>query len=180
MARFVLVHGAFHGAWCWEPLVAELERRGHRAVGVDLPCDDPGATTMDNAKQVAHALGDADDVVVVGHSLGGIVAPVVATLRPVRTVVLLCALVPRPGRSLSEVMGSGPEWSTDEFNKLPRHVGDHGAVTWDLDVAVQAFYRACDPDQAQWAAARLKYSATHPAAGGVPGTGMASSYSRQA
>jgi pimeloyl-ACP methyl ester carboxylesterase len=156
MTTFALIHGAWHGSWCWEPLVAELERRGHRAVAVDLPCDDPSATTIDNAKQVAQALGDADDVVVVGHSLGGIVAPVVATLRPVRTVVLLCALVPRPGRSLSEVMGSEPECSTEEFNKLPRHVGDHGAVTWDLDVAVQAFYRACDPDTARWAAARLR------------------------
>src|SRR5205807_1207149 len=68
---FGLIHGAWHGAWCWEPLVAELERRGHRAMAVDLPCDDPAATTMDNAKLVADALGDADDVVVVGHSLGG-------------------------------------------------------------------------------------------------------------
>lgn len=156
MTTFGLIHGAWHGAWCWEPLVAELERRGHRAVAVDLPCDDPAATTLDNAKQVAHALGDADDVIVVGHSLGGIVAPVVATLRPVRKVVLLCALIPRPGRSLSEVMGAEPECTTEEFNNLPRHVGDHGAVTWDPDVAVQAFYRACDPETARWAAARLR------------------------
>jgi pimeloyl-ACP methyl ester carboxylesterase len=156
MSTFGLIHGAWHGAWCWEPLVAELERRGHSAVAVDLPCDDPAATTLDNAKQVAHALGDADDVIVAGHSLGGIVAPVVATLRPVRKVVLLCALVPRPGRSLSEVMGAEPECTTEEFNNLPRHVGDHGAVTWDLDVAVRAFFRACDPETAREAAARLR------------------------
>lgn len=156
MTAFGLIHGAWHGAWCWEPLVAELERRGHRAVAVDLPCDDPGATIMDNAKQVAHALGEADDVVVVGHSLGGIVAPVVPTLRPVRKVVLLCALVPRPGRSLSEVLGSEPECTTEEFNNLPRHFGDHGAVTWDPEVAAGLFFRACDPETARWAAARLR------------------------
>src|SRR5688572_33286323 len=79
---FTLIHGAWHGAWCWEPLVAELEGRGHRAMAVDLPCDDPTVTTIDNATQVVEALGDADEVVVVGHSLGGIVAPVVAQLRP--------------------------------------------------------------------------------------------------
>ncbi len=153
---FALIHGAWHGAWCWEPLTAELERRGHRAVAVDLPCADPAVTTIDNATQVVEALGDADDVIVVGHSLGGIVAPVVAQLRPVRKVVLLAALVPRPGRSLSAVMRSEPECTTEGFDKAPRHFGDRGAVTWDPDVAAGLFFRACDPETARWAAAHLR------------------------
>ena len=37
MSQFLLVHGAFHGAWCWRKTVAELERRGHRAKAIDLP-----------------------------------------------------------------------------------------------------------------------------------------------
>ena len=37
MTQFLLVHGAFHGAWCWQKLVAELEKRGHRAKAIDLP-----------------------------------------------------------------------------------------------------------------------------------------------
>ena len=37
MARFVLVHGAFGGAWCWEPVVQALERDGHEAIAIDLP-----------------------------------------------------------------------------------------------------------------------------------------------
>jgi alpha-beta hydrolase superfamily lysophospholipase len=37
MARFVLVHGAFHGAWTWRRTVAELEKRGHQAEAIDLP-----------------------------------------------------------------------------------------------------------------------------------------------
>jgi pimeloyl-ACP methyl ester carboxylesterase len=156
MTTFALIHGAWHGAWCWEPLVAELERRGHRAVAVDLPCDDPAATIVDNAKLVADSLGDADDVVVVGHSLGGITAAVVPLVRPVRKVVFLAALVPRPGRSLGEVMGSEPETTTEEFNKLPRHVDEDGSVWWDPEVAVQAFYRPCDPETARWAATRLR------------------------
>jgi pimeloyl-ACP methyl ester carboxylesterase len=156
VTTFGLIHGAWHGAWCWEPLIPELERRGHRAVAVDLPCDDASATTVDNAKLMADALGDADDVVVVGHSLGGLVAPVVAALRPVRKVVFLCALIPRPGRSLGEVMSSEPETTTKEFNALPRHVGDGGSVTWDPDVAGPFFYRACDPETVRWAAPRLR------------------------
>ena len=157
MATFGLIHGAWHGAWCWERLIPELERRGHRAVAVDLPCDDPAATTMDNAKLVADALASAsDDVVVVGHSLGGIVAAVLPLLRPVRTVVFLAALIPRPGRSLGEVMGSEPETTTEEFNRLPRHVGDDGSVWWDPEVAGPFFYRACPPGTAEWAAPLLR------------------------
>jgi pimeloyl-ACP methyl ester carboxylesterase len=156
MTTFGLIHGAWHGAWWWEPLAAELERRGHRAVAVDLPCDDPFATTMDNAELVSDALGDADDVVVVGHSLGGLVAAVVPLLRPVRKVVFLCALIPRPGRSLGEVMSSEPDTITEEFTNLPRHVGEHGSVTYDPDVAAPFFYRACDPETGRWAAARLR------------------------
>ena len=35
--RFILVHGGFHGAWCWERLVPELEACGHKALAIDLP-----------------------------------------------------------------------------------------------------------------------------------------------
>jgi pimeloyl-ACP methyl ester carboxylesterase len=160
MTTFALIHGAWHGAWCWYPLLPELQRRGHRAVAVDLPCDDPAATTLDNAKLVADSLTDAtdgnDDVVVVGHSLGGITAIVVPLLRPVRKVVLLAALVPRPGRSLGEVMASEPDTTTEEFSAVPRNVGDHGAVSWDPEIAAPFFYRACDPDTARWAASKLR------------------------
>jgi alpha-beta hydrolase superfamily lysophospholipase len=35
--RFVLIHGGFHGAWCWERTIPELERLGHEAIAIDLP-----------------------------------------------------------------------------------------------------------------------------------------------
>jgi pimeloyl-ACP methyl ester carboxylesterase len=37
-----LVHGSFHGAWCWDLLRPHLESRGHRVVAVDLPISEPG------------------------------------------------------------------------------------------------------------------------------------------
>ena len=40
MTTFALVHGAWHGAWCWERLIPELEQHGHAAIAIDLPCDD--------------------------------------------------------------------------------------------------------------------------------------------
>jgi thioesterase domain-containing protein len=68
MTTFGLIHGAFHGAWCWGPLEAELRELGHEAVAMDLPCDDPAAGAARYAEVVAEALGDRGPVVIVGHS----------------------------------------------------------------------------------------------------------------
>ena len=45
MATFVLIHGACHGAWCWEKLVPLLEARGHKVVAPDLPGSGEDRTT---------------------------------------------------------------------------------------------------------------------------------------
>jgi len=74
MTTFALIHGGAHGGWCWELLVPELEAHGHNAVTPDLPFEeDAGAKVW--AETVIGALDEAgagDDVIVVGHSLGGI------------------------------------------------------------------------------------------------------------
>ena len=87
MATFALVHGAWHGAWCWERLTPEREQEGHQVVAVDLPAEDPTAGLTRYAELTEEALGDADDVIVVGHSLGAGSIPIVATLRPIRHLV---------------------------------------------------------------------------------------------
>ena len=56
MATFGLVHGAWHGAWCWERVVPPLVARGHRVVAVDLPCEDPGTGCAGYAAVVEAAL----------------------------------------------------------------------------------------------------------------------------
>lgn len=100
MTTFALVHGAWHGAWCWERLTPELEARGHRVVAVDLPCDDPAETFSSYADVIVAALADEDDdVVLVAHSMGGLSMPIAAARRPVARMVFLCALIAAPGRS---------------------------------------------------------------------------------
>jgi pimeloyl-ACP methyl ester carboxylesterase len=66
MATFVLVHGAWHGAWCWHEVGRELEARGHRVETPHLPCDEPGLSVEDCVAFV----GSHPDAIVVGHSLG--------------------------------------------------------------------------------------------------------------
>ena len=82
----MLVHGAWHGAWCFERLSAELERRGHETWAPDLPCDQVGLTVHDYAAVV----GSHPDAIVVGHSLAGLTIPFV----PAAVSVFLAALVP--------------------------------------------------------------------------------------
>ena len=103
MTTFALVHGAWHGAWCWERLVGPLERRGHGALAIDLPVDDVDAGNGEYADVVAAFTAPAgDDVILVGHSLNGLILPLVAARRPVAALVYLCAFLPLEGKSLDD------------------------------------------------------------------------------
>ena len=103
VATFALVHGAWHDAWWWEFLGPLLQQAGHEVIAVDLPCEDGSATFDTYADGVCAALNRSDDnVVLVGHSLGGNTVPLVAARRPVRHVVYVCALMPDLGRSLGD------------------------------------------------------------------------------
>ena len=75
MTTFALVHGAWHGAWCYERLQAALDDLGHASLAMDLPVDDPDATFIDYAETALMAARDVgDDLVLVGHSLGSMPA----------------------------------------------------------------------------------------------------------
>jgi pimeloyl-ACP methyl ester carboxylesterase len=73
MTTFVLVHGAWHGAWCWTELARALVARGHVAETPHLPCDEPGLSV----EACAALVGSHPDAVVVGHSLGAQVVALV-------------------------------------------------------------------------------------------------------
>jgi pimeloyl-ACP methyl ester carboxylesterase len=115
MTTFALMHGGQHGGWCWELLTPELEAAGFGVVAPDMPIDDPAAGAAEWAGAVAAALdGVSDDVVAVAHSMGGLALPVLASLRPVRHMVFLGAMVPVPGQAFLEYLGTagGPSPGT--------------------------------------------------------------------
>jgi pimeloyl-ACP methyl ester carboxylesterase len=158
---FGLVHGAWHGAWCWERLVPELEGLGHRAVAVELPTEDPEAGLTRYAELTAAALRADDDVVVVGHSLGAAAIPLVARMLPVRHLVFLCALFPKPGASATDRY-------TEEDVFVPGFAGntatrDDGASWWpDPAAAIRCLFHDCTDDDARRAAARLSPQSSAP------------------
>jgi pimeloyl-ACP methyl ester carboxylesterase len=110
VTTFALVHGAWHGAWCWERLTPLLQQAGHDVVAMDLPIEDGSASFDTYSDVVCSALdGPDDDVVAVGHSYGGMVIPLVAARRRVRHLVYVCADIPDIGRSLDDQLCDEPD-----------------------------------------------------------------------
>jgi pimeloyl-ACP methyl ester carboxylesterase len=102
MATYVLIHGAGGDSWYWHLVVPRLTALGHDAIAVDLPCDDDRAELSDYADSVVGATGAGRQVIVVAQSLGGFTAPLVCGRLDVSLLVLVAAMVPRPGESPGE------------------------------------------------------------------------------
>lgn len=170
MTHVVLVHGGWHGPWCWADQIAALERRGHRATAVTLPSDELDAGADRYADVIAAAVREPGRDVVVGHSLAGLAIPLVPERVPVAALVFLAALLPDPGRSWKQQLGAGrpmAEWFYTEA--LPKQGRDeHGRSVWPVDVAVELFYHDCVPSTAEWAAAQLRPQSPAPIAETTP------------
>jgi pimeloyl-ACP methyl ester carboxylesterase len=134
-------------------LIAELRARGHAAMAMDLPSDQRSATFDDYAAAVIASLPPTPDLVLVGHSLAGMVIPLVALRRPVRLLVFLCALVPE-GRG--DLPDHGPAQHLEgTFDALVHH--PDGSHSWpNLPAARRILYQDCSPELAESAFARLR------------------------
>jgi pimeloyl-ACP methyl ester carboxylesterase len=115
---FILVHGAWHGAWCWEQVEHHLGDLGAASVAVDLPgrSGDPQAIaelTLDSYVDHVVAAIDAspEPVVLVGHSLGGLVISQTAERRPekISSLVYLCAMLLQDGQSTMDASVNDPD-----------------------------------------------------------------------
>jgi hypothetical protein len=100
---YVPVPGAGGRGWYWHLVVAELLRRGHRATTVDLPGADPAAGLSEYRDLiVSAALAVGRPVTLVAQSLGGFSAPLACEHVPVARLVLVNAMIPRPGETAGE------------------------------------------------------------------------------
>jgi pimeloyl-ACP methyl ester carboxylesterase len=164
VTTFALVHGAWHGAWCWEQLTLLLTDRGHAVITPELPCDDPSATFEDYADVVCGALGDrADDVIVVGHSLAGHTIPLIAARRPVRHLVYLCALVPDLGRSMRDQMREGSDMLNPMLLQALSRPDEQRRNAWiDEALTTELLFGGVDADTAHAAFQQLRPQALHP------------------
>ena len=149
MATHVLIHGAASDSWYWHRVVPELRARGHDVVAPDLPCDDDSAGFAEYADAVVDAVGDRTDLVVVAQSLGGFTAPLVCERVPVRLLILVAAMVPRPGEP------PGDWWANTGWEESHRAQAERDGrpVDGELD-AVAVFLHDLPPDVLAEALAR--------------------------
>lgn len=156
MNHWVLVHGAFHGAWCFDGLVEVLRRRGVACTTPELPL----TSLADDAAAVTRALDRIDGrVVLLGHSYGGAVVTVAGSHLAVARLVLLAALAPDAG----EPPNGGPlEISKTFLAALRPSAG--GPLEVDPTRAAGLFYPDAEPRAAAAAVARLRPGNT-----GAPG-----------
>jgi pimeloyl-ACP methyl ester carboxylesterase len=161
MARFVLVHGAWHGGWCWQKVAPLLQAEGHTVDAVDLPGhgDSPatiGDMTLETyaRRVVDHVEAAGGPVVLVGHSMGGMSITQAAELAVdrIETLVYVTAFLPNDGQSLVQLAEGDPDALVH-----PNLIVDEAAGS--CTVAEQArrdtFYGECSAEDAAQAAARL-------------------------
>jgi pimeloyl-ACP methyl ester carboxylesterase len=167
MARYVLVHGAFGGAWCWEPIIPALEAAGHTAVAIDLPGAGGDRTPVEEitlascAARVCEALTEPS--ILVGSSMGGIVITQAANERPanVEQLVFVCAFMPANGQSLVDIAGL-PEGTGNQIQANMVVSGDPPVATLSDEAAALAVYNRCTPEQQTWAIPRRREQAVAP------------------
>ncbi|SPH24431.1 Pyrethroid hydrolase [Defluviimonas aquaemixtae] len=158
MARFLLVHGSCHGAWCWRDLVPALQALGHEARAIDLPAHGEDRTPATEVTLDAYAgailAAIEEPVTLVGHSAAGYPITLAAARAPekIARLVYLCAYVPAPGLSMIEMRRAGPR------QPLKGAVSaDPDGVTYlvDPDRAPVAFYNDCPEEAVAYAVPRL-------------------------
>ena len=152
----VLVHGSYHGAWCWDLLRPELERLGHRVITMDLPISDPALGAADYATTVENELEPASEPILVAHSMAGLIAPLVAARRPIHRIVFLAAFLPVPGKSANNQRSTEPidgrvPPTTADWRDLGDNVWMVGPAT-----ATELFFQDAPADVARWATDRLR------------------------
>lgn len=158
----LLVHGACHGAWCWERVLPELAARGIRAAAVDLPGlgldpTPPEAVTMaaTAAKVVDAARALGGRVMLAGHSAGGYAISAAALAAPelVGKLLFLCAYLPQDGLSLSEMR---KVWHQQPLLPAIRRAADGHSFTFAGDSLAGLFYHDCPPGTLDFARPRLR------------------------
>ena len=133
-ASFVLVHGAWHGGWCWRRVEDRLTAKGHYVVAPTLSGvgerSHLASDAIDLATQINDVVNeikwkDLDGIVLVGHSYGGCVITGVAEQlqHRIAAIVYLDAFMPQDGQSLSDLLGSAaPQWPEHVAPPIPAEV----------------------------------------------------------
>jgi pimeloyl-ACP methyl ester carboxylesterase len=161
MSTYLLIHGAWHGGWCWRKVVPLLEAKGHRVLRPDLPGHGNDGTPMASATLQSYtdriceiAGAQTEPVILAGHSMGGIAITQAAENCPekIGALVYVCAFLPRNGDTLMTWASQDPESMVNPTTTDPRA---DGAVDFKREYSREAFYGNCTDEDVEFAQPRL-------------------------
>jgi pimeloyl-ACP methyl ester carboxylesterase len=170
MSRFLLVHGAWHGAWCWDKVVPLLEAKGHSVDVIDLPGHGRDLTptaevTLElHVERVCQALlTEPEPTVLVGHSMAGMVITQAAERCPaqLQALIYLAAYLPHDGQKLLDLADMAEGASTHIRPNLV-FSDDHRSATLKPAAIRGAFYNDCLAVEIERATRLLVPQATQP------------------
>jgi pimeloyl-ACP methyl ester carboxylesterase len=159
---YVLVHGGWHGAWCWNRVVSLLEDAGQKVVARDLPGH--GADPIPLAARpfelyvpsLCKVLEELErQAILVGHSSGGMIITEAAARLPFRVkgLVYLSAFLLPPGQTPLQVM----QFDTESILRSSLVIDNaKGVSTVSRDLARSVFYGDCAEADAEWAISQLQ------------------------
>jgi pimeloyl-ACP methyl ester carboxylesterase len=182
MARFLLIHGSNHGAWCWRDVIPALEALGHEARAIDLPShgDDPTPIAEVTLDGYADAVLEALDgpTILVGHSAGGFAITQAAERDPsnVAGLVFLTAYVPQPGKSLMDMLAEAPEQPMKGAFEMAE---DRKSFRFKPEWLSRALYTECPDDTYDYAMAHIGWQPIKPQATPATLTGRADGVPRR-
>jgi pimeloyl-ACP methyl ester carboxylesterase len=162
MASFVMIHGAWHGGWCFDTLRPMLEGEGHQMIAPDLPGmggsdAELAAVTLSEWGNFAAGIcrAQSEPVILCGHSRGGIVISQAAECAPERVAALvyICAMLIPSGMSRAEWRKQAEPNPDFAAIQLP-HSSGHAKIV-DVSGAAQVFAQLSPPDQVEAALKRL-------------------------
>jgi len=162
MARILLVHGAFAGAWCWEPALSGLRGAGHIVETIDLPGagEDPTpvaeVTLEAYGRKICRVLAQGPPAILAGQSMGGMAVTQAAARCPekILALVYIAAFAPAEGQSLAQLV-SYPEAADDQVQANLVVEGDPPVGRLPPEGAIHAMLGCCTREQAAWALQRL-------------------------
>ena len=168
MSTYVLIHGAWHGSWCWEKVSALLENLGHKVIVPDLPSHGKDNTPVNQVSFASYTdcvcqLLDAqlDPVILVGHSMGGAIISQVAEYRPqkIEKLVYLAAFILTDGQTIDDIKTINQD----------AYYNDHVVLSDDLvsvlieeDAIEGSFYEGCSETDVEKAKSLLVPQALQP------------------
>jgi pimeloyl-ACP methyl ester carboxylesterase len=168
MSTYLLIHGAWHGGWCWRSVVPLLESAGHTVLAPDLPGhgDDntPAAsvTLKDYADRVCEIVNtQSERVILLGHSMGGAVITQAAEncSEKIGALVYMCAFLPRNGDSL---MTWALQDAESMVNPSTTFAVEDGVLGFKPQYIREAFYAGCSEEDIAFAQSRLVSQSTQP------------------